>query len=158
MPFHSLFSDRCLLLLSAACRYEKAFNLDWSMALRSHGLAKFILKHDDGESDDEGEDVDGDGIADDELVEVGHVLWTHHSLIYKAFDSYASIGASGGSAGDMTRISVSGFKQFCHDCKIVVKGSASCSQAHLDQLFVLVNQIDHLISTRRQQTMWSYVA
>ena len=30
--------------------------------------------------------------------------------------------------------------QFCHDCKIVVKGSASCSQAHLDQLFVLVNQ------------------
>ena len=110
------------------------------MALRSHGLAKFILKHDDGESDDEGEDVDGDGIADDELVEVGHVLWTHHSLIYKAFDSYASIGASGGSAGDMTRISVSGFKQFCHDCKIVVKGSASCSQAHLDQLFVLVNQ------------------
>ena len=45
------------------------------------GLAKYILKHDDGESDDEA-DEDGDGFADDELVEVGNALWRQHLLIY----------------------------------------------------------------------------
>jgi hypothetical protein len=33
--------------------YRKAFALDWSRALRSHGLAAYILKHGSGESKDE---------------------------------------------------------------------------------------------------------
>lgn len=114
--------------------YEKAFNLDWSHALRSHGLVKYILKNDDGESDDEA-DEDGDGIADDELVEVGGVLWRHHLLIYRAFDAYASA-----SLGDMTRVSSAGFKTFCSDCAIAEKRSATCGMAALDQLFIVVNR------------------
>ncbi len=35
--------------------YRKAFRLDWARALRSHGLAAYICKHDDGESDEEEE-------------------------------------------------------------------------------------------------------
>ena len=114
--------------------YERAFNLDWSQALRSHSLANFILKHDDGESDDEADD-DDDGVPDDEIVEVGNVLWRHHELVYRTFDAYAGIG----SASDFTRIGLGGFKQFCTDCKLVVAGSKFCASAHLDQLFLLIN-------------------
>ena len=114
--------------------YERAFNIDWSMALRAHGLAHYIRTHDDGESDDEA-DEDGDGVADDELVEVGGVLWRHHALIYRAFDAYASMGG-----GDVSRVSQGAFKSFCADCRLATKGSASCGQAHIDQMFMLVNQ------------------
>jgi len=52
--------------------YRKAFALDWSRALRSHGLAAYILKHGSGESKDEekaerrSEMEAGEGAADDE--------------------------------------------------------------------------------------------
>ena len=52
--------------------YRKAFALDWSRALRSHGLAAYILKHGSGESKDEekaerrSEMEAGESTADDE--------------------------------------------------------------------------------------------
>ena len=64
--------------------YRKAFALDWSRALRSHGLAAYILKHAKGESKDEekaemrsemeagkgaGDDEAGNGARDDALLD-----------------------------------------------------------------------------------------
>ena len=76
-----------------AATLSAAFNTAWSIALRSHRLAQVIVKHDDGDSDDgdgvAAVDEDGDGFADDEVVEVGNVLWRHHALIKGIFVSYA---------------------------------------------------------------------
>jgi hypothetical protein len=47
------------------------------------------------------------------------VLWRQHTIIYKAFDAYASVGGAGGALADVTRISPHGFKQFCADCQLV---------------------------------------
>ena len=64
--------------------YRKAFALDWSRALRSHGLAAYILKHAKGESKGEekaemrsemeagkgaGDDEAGNGARDDALLD-----------------------------------------------------------------------------------------
>lgn len=115
--------------------YDKAFSLDWSQALRAHGLAQYIRKNDDGESDD-GEDDDGDGVVDDEIVEVGNALYKNRLLLYRAFDVYAVIGSS----SDWTHISPGGFKTFCTDCGLEEKGSKTCAAAHLDGVFLLVNR------------------
>ena len=49
--------------------YRRAFEHDWLLAVNAHGLARFIQRNDDGDSDD-GEDWDGDGVKDDEVDEV----------------------------------------------------------------------------------------
>lgn len=54
--------------------YKKAFALDWSRALRSHGLANYILKNDDGESEDDDDEEDDSGDEDqDAAAEIAEV-------------------------------------------------------------------------------------
>lgn len=89
--------------------WERAFSLDWSRALRSHKLASFIMRHDDGDSDDEDDDHQNDvadavcatrgADEDTEIVEVGSALWKHHLLLYRTFDAYASLDTKSGISG-----------------------------------------------------------
>jgi len=156
--------------------FEKAFSLDWSRALRSHGLAAYILRNDDGDSDSdeeeaeaaveqveplaEREEVSGEGaimsererrriersLAHGEVVEVGNVLWTHHKSIYRTFDAYAGIGASVSSGCD--HMSGNAFKLLVTDCKLY--DGKHCKKTHVDQLFLLVNGREASKSSRGQ--------
>ena len=115
--------------------YDKAFSTDWSRALRTHKLAQFIVKCDDGDSDDGEEDADGDGIADTEIVEVGEMLWQHHLLLYFMFDCFASMDAKHG----ISTVTYNAFKLLVQDCSLDVPGSKYCDSAHYDQLFIMIN-------------------
>ena len=42
--------------------------------------SRLMMQHGEDSGDDE--DLDGDGIADSEIVEVGNALWKHHLLLY----------------------------------------------------------------------------
>ena len=121
--------------------YEAAFSLDWSRALRSHRLAEWILKHDDGDGedsdDDDDEGMEGGGESG-EIIEVGNILWRHHRMLYAAFDCYASID----SKGDVTSITYSAFKLFVQDIKLAITGSAHCDSADYDRLFIMINSKD----------------
>ena len=134
---------------------RKAFDKDWSLAIRTHGLADFIKRLDDGESDDEEEtaneqgdvvkvvkkvDEDGDGVDDDEVVEVALVLWKHHKLIYAMFDVYSSMSSASGAV-DVTRISSNAYRRFLKDSRLVIGGKVA-SAGNFDQIFVLVNAKD----------------
>jgi hypothetical protein len=119
-----------------AC-HDAAFSLDWSRALRSHRLALIIAKVDDGDGEESGSDADddGDGIVDSEIVEVGNMLWKHHSLLYSIFDCFASLDAK----TDISSVTYNAFKYFVQDCDLDVPGSHFCDSAHYDQLFIEIN-------------------
>ena len=59
----------------------------------------------------------------------------HKQLIYRAFDTYASLGTS----EDLFHMSANGFAQFCADSELVSKGHKSCSPSHAATLFYIVN-------------------
>ena len=121
--------------------YEKAFAIDWSRALRSHKLAKYIIKSDDGDGDDSGGeagddgDADGDGFEDSEIVEVGNALWKHHLALYRCFDAYAAFDSKVNISG----ITYNAFKDWAQDCDIPINGHRSCDSADLDRVFIKVN-------------------
>ena len=140
--------------------YEKGFCLDWSRALRSHRLAAFILKNDDGDGDASGEEDDAEGgsgggdsaatltkdagvggdpndeaAAESELVDVGDTLWRHHALIYRTFDAYAAADTK----VDVSSITYNAFKDFVQDCDLDESGDRFCDSADFDRLFIQVN-------------------
>ena len=127
--------------------YEKAFILDWSRALRAHKLAAYITYNDEeGDSDDEAEAeavIAANGIdsgitangGDHEVAEVGKVMWKHHMLIYRIFDSYASADPKRG----ISSIGYNAFKDFVQDCDLDVPGSKHCDSADFDRIFIQVN-------------------
>ena len=129
--------------------YDKTFSLDWSRALRTHKLAEFILKIDDGDGEDSGddEDLDGDGIADSEIVEVGNALWKHHLLLYSIFDCFASLDAKNG----VSSVTYNAFKFFVQDSSLDVPGSKFCDSAHYDQLFIMINSPAPTGGSRRKK-------
>lgn len=117
---------------------QKAFQSDWSRALRSHGLAHYILKHEDEGGDDDvgGADDDGDGFVDSEIVAVGLSLFRHHQLIFAAFDAYACLGAA--SKFSVTHMTQNAFKAFANESGLIDKSSKFCNASHIDQLYLLV--------------------
>jgi hypothetical protein len=144
--------------------FRRAFDLDWGLALRSHGLAEHIVCHDDGESDDAGSSTAADSprsgspgsprpgspqripnvVVDmeaDEITEVGQALWRHHRLIYSIFDVYAAMPSAAGSL-DITRLEKKAYTRFVNDCRMPVRGSKRCGSSAFDQIFILVNAKD----------------
>ncbi len=107
---------------------RRALETDLERAL-ADGLEKFILRHDDGESDD------GQGGDGGEVAEVRSELHRHANLFYSVFDYYAALGSS----ADINSITFNSFKQLCTDGGLAIQGSAHSDDAHLDQLFIAVN-------------------
>jgi hypothetical protein len=104
---------------------REAFVLDWARAC-DHGLAKFILRNDDGH--------DG-GEAADEVDETMEVLYGHHDLVYALFKYYSSLGAS----DDLYHMQFNGFAQFVSDFGLADAESPYCKIANWDQLFISVD-------------------
>ena len=94
----------------------------------------FLLRH----SDDKLDDADGDGIEDDEVVQVALELHKHHALILSIFDFYAAMASPSGTI-DITRISSNAYKRFLKAAKMTVEGSKVATSGNLDEIFVLVN-------------------
>ena len=124
--------------------YGRALDLDWGRALRAHGLAAFILKHSGVGADDEGrsardgpQSAEGEDLERQEIWEVRAVLWEHHTLIYKTFDAYSSVGSA-----DFSHVSNNAYQKFVEDAKLSDKRSKSCNKTSLDQLFLMVNQVE----------------
>jgi len=87
-----------------------------------------------------------------EVVEVGEALWRHHLQIYRTFDAYASLGATGSGSSSFTHMSFNAFKSFVDDCGLCEStppGSRFVNTAHIDGLFVLVNAAEADISSAR---------
>lgn len=89
-------------------------------------------------SDDKLDDADGDGIEDDEVVQVALELYKHHALILSIFDFYAAMASPSGTI-DITRISSNAYKRFLKAAKMTVEGSKVATSGNLDEIFVLVN-------------------
>jgi len=158
--------------------YQQAFALDWGRALRAHGLAAYILKHDDGESDDEDENVDVDAVvrwkmqqdlemrkANAELTAAdyarkdgdeegnGELDEIGHVLWEHhgaIYRTYDAYAAIGAKAigGGM---GFNGFQQFVQDCNLVRKGSKYTSKTHFDQLFIQVNAREQEMAVKKHR-------
>lgn len=102
--------------------------LNWRRAL-NHGLAKFIMKADDGDSD---EDEDGDG---DEVNEVSDALWDHYDLLHSLFDHYASLGSS----DNIFEIHLNGFTEFAENFDLVDASSKHLNKAAWDGMFIAID-------------------
>ena len=102
--------------------------LNWRRAL-NHGLAKLIMKTDDGDSDD-GEDGDGD-----EVDEVSDVLWDHYDLMHTLFDYHASLGSS----DNIFEIHLNGFTEFAEKFELVDASSKHLNKSAWDGMFIALD-------------------
>ena len=110
---------------------QEKFEKDWERALNVQGLAKTILRADDGAGD--GADDDGDAIPD-EVQEVRDVLWEHHDLYFQLFSYYASLNTK-----DITSITFNGWAQFISDCKLASMKYKYCKKSDCDRIFIAVD-------------------
>lgn len=108
----------------------KGFEVEWQCAC-ALGLAKLILKRDDGDSDDEG--PGGGDECSGEVHEVQEVLWDCHDLITQIFDLYSSVSGTFGT------ISFNQWKEFVNDFKLASEDSKFCKTRDLSRLFIAVN-------------------
>ena len=126
-----------------------ALDADVEIAMRSHNLRAYILKH-DAESDDDDDDEPGSGVGDAaaraaaederEIRECVAVLWAYRDVLYGLFDHYAAQPAST-SAGsvDITRIGYAPYKRFITEAQVPVRGSVHCNASAMDEVFIVVN-------------------
>ena len=99
---------------------KRMFDADWARAIR-HGMGEYIVFADD----------DGDEAEIDEAKAAMH---TDATLVYSAFYYLAGIGG-----GDVWTITLNSFSQFVKDAQLADNESTNCKKAHLDQLFILIN-------------------
>lgn len=127
--------------LETAESMRKMFDLDVGLALRSHGLYKHILKHDDEKGGRGARDSDGNGMAD-EVEEVIDAMWNNHRIIYGAFDYYACLYSEATNAlgeADVYNISFNAFLQWTRDCEIA---DPALPGRELELMWVGVNAAD----------------
>jgi len=126
-------------------RSRAAFELDWGRAA-TRGLAKFILNHDDGESDeDESDDEDEGGVSrdaswvpswgSDEVAEVAMVMCDNIELINMLFDFYAASGAT----NIVSQMGLNGFTEFVDNFGLVDQSRPSTKKSAWDQMFITVD-------------------
>lgn len=102
--------------------------LNWRRAL-NHGLAKLIMKADDGGSDD------GEGGDGDEVDEVSDVLWDHYDLMHTLFDYHASLGSS----DNIFEIHLNGFTEFAEKFELVDASSKHLNKSAWDGMFIALD-------------------
>jgi hypothetical protein len=128
---------------------ERRFSHDWS-TMRTYGLSKFIMKHDDGDSseDDQEDDIGADDEYNDdegEVADVERVLWEYHDLVSQLFILYAA------SDDDIHVISLNAWTDLTDDFRLVSKKSSAMKRADLDRLFLAVNAKGALVRKEKMQ-------
>lgn len=116
------------------------FAADWQAMLRL-GVAKYIIKNDDGGSADD----DGDGVPD-EVEDVGAVLFLNHPLITYAWLMFADAVYGNGSDISIGIKLNQGWKAFTEECKIwshLSEKDAACANS---LIFMDVDRVDHATS------------
>ena len=107
----------------------------WKRALMA-GLAKFIIKHDDGDSDDEDEDSGAVAVQWDSNTEVSDVRAEFDRNIdcfFAVFEVYAALG------GSATGISLNDWTELIKDCELNDEKSANCKKSDLVLQFYSVD-------------------
>ena len=112
---------------------ERCLNHDWEHALY-YGIGDYIMSWDD----------DND---ESEIEEIRLMLLSNVWLVYSAFDYLASLGDARGSTSVLS-ISLNAFSGFIKDAKLADAVSSNCKNAHLDQLFILINSLEPKPATR----------
>jgi len=105
-----------------------AMSLDWDRTCATKGFVKLVVKVDDDANLSAAHTTM-------ELEEVKEALVKRSQLIFAMFDYYATVGTS----NDVCSIGFNAFKQWVGDCKLVIDGSQTCDDSHMDQLFIAVN-------------------
>ena len=114
-------NDSHALLDTDKC-FEQMLSADWDRALR-HGVGEYIQSVDD--EGDEGE-----------IEETRLALLSHVKLVYSAWDYLCALGG-----GSVLSIGSNSFAAFIKEAKLADSSSFNCKQSHLDQLFILINNL-----------------
>ena len=100
---------------------------------RAIGMQKFILRHDDGESDDEDGEKDASNVPG-EVKEVEDMLWVLHDLVFMTFDYYASMDPS-----DLSSMDFNQYAKFITEFKLSSNKLAFAKRSHCDGIFLAVD-------------------